>query len=347
MRAAAGIVLAVAALSAVPQPAADSRASIANARIEIIPGVAPADALERAGRGTAPEWVGWSVPAIPAARDICCFSDDFRRRACSLADRDSSWGSREEPTRDEPADLYVLVETTRGRPSKVRLVSPSCPVEGAGRRLLWLGAVDPAASLAVLGRLVEDRERDDGVAEHALAAVAHHADLRADALIERRALDRSVGSEGRTQALFWAGKARGEAGYELLDRVLGSEPDGELREQAVFALSQSSRAQAIDRIQRAAIEDRDGDVRGHALFCLAQSGAPGAGEWILGRLDAERDPEVREQAVFALSQLDDATDWLLTVLRSKRAPEIIRRALFWLGQSDDPRALAEIEKILR
>jgi hypothetical protein len=194
--------------------------------------------------------------------------------------------------------------------------------------------VEDGASLSALAGLVDsDEER---VSDTALLAIAYHEDARADALLEKRAFDRSLPEKAREQAIFWAGQARGQAGFRLLERVLTAEADG----------GQSSVPEAPDRIKRVAVEDRDADVRAHALFSLTQTEAPGSGEWIVGRLDREQDDHVREQAVFALSQLDDGTDWLLKVLRSKRDPETIRRALFWLGQSEDPRALREIEKIL-
>jgi len=334
----------IAAVLGLPVRAIDPPASIEHALIELRAGTAPAAALDGAGRGKTPEWVGWSVTALPGAHDVCCFTNDFKRRGCSLADRDNSWGTSDEFEGNGPTDLYVLIESREGRPSRVRIMSSSCQVDGAKRRLVWLGPVEPGASLAALSRLVE--ETSDDVGEPALAAIAYHADPRADALLEKRALDRSLSEEARKQAIFWAGHARGDAGYRLVERVLESDPSGDIREHAVFALTQSSIPGAAERIKRVAVEDRDNDVRAQALFWLAQTNAAGAGAWIVGRLDAEQDDHVREQAVFALSQLPDGTDWLLKILRSKRDSETIRRALFWLGQSDDPRALQEIEKIL-
>jgi hypothetical protein len=341
-----GIAFVTAGLLCLPAWAVEAPASIENARIEVVSGTTPAKALDGAGRGKAAEWVGWSVQAVPEARDVCCFTQNFKRRACSLADRDNSWGTSDKFEKSGTTEMYVLVEAKDGLASRVRIVSPGCSVDGADRHLVWLGPVDPGASLAALGRLLGAKLMTDDVEEPALAAIAYHADARADAMIEKRALDRSLSEDSRKQAIFWAGNARGEAGYRLVERLLSSEPSGDIREHAVFALTQSPVPGAAERIKRVAIEDRDNDVRAQALFWLAQTHAKGAGEWIVGRLDAEKDDHVREQAVFALSQLKDGTDWLLQILRSKRDPETIRRALFWLGQSDDPRALHEIEKIL-
>ena len=329
-----------------PGVALEAPTSLRNARVEVRAGVAPAAALEQAARDKAVTWVGWSAPAIPKACDICCFSDSFKSRSCSLAERETSWGMSNGSEKSLSGDLYVLVETKGGRPSRVKVVSPDCPVDGADRRVVWLGPVDAGTSLTALSRLLDTDADSDKVRDTALLAIAYHRDPRADAILEKRALDRSLPEDARQQAIFWAGQARGDAGFRLIDRVLESEPDGDLRQHAAFALSQSGLPAAPDRIKRVAVEDRDAEVRGHAYFSLSQTDAPGVGQWIVGRLDAERDEEVREQAVFALSQLDDGTDWLLKVLRSKRDPETVRRALFWLGQSKDPRALEEIEKIL-
>ena len=337
-------VLAAAALFLLPLQAAEVPASIRNGRVESGSGLSPAKALDTVGRQKTPEWVGWSVKAIPAACEACCFSNNFKVRGCTLSDTETSWGTSDSFEPVGGTNVFVFIQVKEGRPSLVRVASEGCPINGADRRIVWLGPVEPAASLAALSGLLDATGR--GVADSALAAVAFHADASADSLLEKRAFDRSLPEESRKQAIFWAGNARGQAGYRLLDRVLTSEPDGDLRQHAVFALTQSSVEGAPERIKRVAIDDRDNDVRAQALFWLAQTNAEGAGAWILGRLDTESDDHVREQAVLALSQLKDGTDWLLKVLRSKRDPQTVRRALFWLGQSNDPRALEEIEKIL-
>jgi HEAT repeat protein len=318
--------------------------SIENARIEIRAGTTPAAALAEAARGQGETWVGWSVPAVPGIGEACCFDRGFKRSGCSLASREDSWGTNSDAAHGGTNELYILVRTTAGAPSRVRLMSPTCPVQGADRQVLWLGPVDAGASLAVLEKLLDDAEHRVG--QSALAAVAYHADPRADALIAGRALDRAASQDTREQAIFWAGQARGQSGYRLVEGILGSDPSADIREKAAFALSQNAVPEAPERIKRASREDRSPEVRAHALFCLTQTKSEGAGDWILSRLDADQSAHVREQAVFALSQLPDGTDYLLNVLHSKRDRETIRRALFWLGQSNDPRALAELEKIL-
>ena len=331
---AAGALLAAAAFGADLPPA------LTGAQVEVLPGVSPRAAQARAADG---DWLVWSVPAVAGAEELCCWNGS-RARGCSLGREPQGWGGSPNAAAQPGArELVVFARVERHAVSALRAVARGCPVDGAGRRVLWLGTVAPEASLEIVSALVEAGGEPG---ETALAAAAHHAGAGADALLERRVLDRALASEARGQALFWAGHARAAAGYSLLDRVLDSEPDVELRQQALFALTQSSVPEAPDRLRRAAVDDASSEVRGQALFWLAQSDAPGAGDWILGRLDAETDEEVRGQAVFALSRLDDGTDRLLAVLRSERDAETIRQALFWLGQSDDPRALAELERIL-
>lgn len=341
---AAGFVLAAAFAPATAQPA-----SLANARIDSASDLTPLDALARHGRGGGSTWIAWSVPAVAGTGELCCF-DGFRDGAvrhhgCSLDGRERGWGTRDDgrPAGARRSELIVFAEVGDEAVRRWLPVSPGCPVDGGGRRVVWLGAVAPAASLAALEATVDHGDSD--AAETALAVAAYHADAGADRLLEQVVLDRSRG-ELREDALFWAGHLRGERGLALVDRILAGEPDRELREHALFAATQSEAPGALDRVRRAAVEDRDPEMRGQALFWLAQSDDPGAGSWILGRLDAERDPEVREQAVFALSQLDDGADHLLVLLERRDDPELIRQAIFWLGHSEDPRAMARLEELL-
>jgi len=333
------------ALLASPLAAQSEPVGLTDARLEAVAGTTPVQAIARFGSGGEAVWIGWSIATVAGAGHVCCGWHDGRQNGCSLADDHEGWSTSDRDRPPAGRSLFVLAEARSGRVQRLRVFSPGCAIDGAGRRVVWLGEVAAGPSLDLLEPLLDTEDERD-VDERALAAVASHADPRADRILERRALDPKLDHDDREQALFWAGNLRGETGYRLLDRVLASEPDGELREHALFALTQSSYPGAIDRLKRAAVDDRDSEVRSQGLFWLAQADQPGVGEWILARMAAEGDEEVREQAVFALSQLDDGADWLLRVLRTNRDPEVVRQALFWLGQSDDPRALAELEKIL-
>jgi len=291
-----------------------------------------------------PEWLGWSVPAVPDAGDICCHQRGFGVFRCSLGENRGWSDSRRATAPAGGTELLIFAKVERGAIRALQIAGTSCPVDAAGNRVLWLDGVVPTQSVAFLARALTDSDHDlPGVA---LGAVAYHATPEADRLLARVARDSGASSDTREAALFWAGNLRGDAGYDLLDQVLAAERDGSLREHAIFALTQSSAAEALPRIRRAAREDADVDVRSQALFWLGQSEDPRAAEWILDAIVADRDPEVREQGVFALSQLDDGVPQLARLLRETDDPAVRRQALFWLGQSDDPEALAALAGIL-
>src|SRR5262245_46331535 len=190
------LLLLLAALGLVSLPAwgLEAPATLEKARVETRPGATPAAALADAARSKETTWVGWSVEAIPTLGDVCCFTNRFNRCGCSLGERESSWGSNDK-NGGLASDLYVFVETKDGAPSRVKMFSENCHVDGADRRVVWLGPVEAGASLAALEKLVDRDEKK--VSETALVAISYHGDARADALIEKRALDRSLREDAR------------------------------------------------------------------------------------------------------------------------------------------------------
>ncbi len=342
--------LALAAALALAAPALAGPERIADARITARAAADPAPVVATLG-AAAPEWLAWTVPGLPAAADLCCFTGNWRIRRCSLAGRDQGWGTQSDPdAAAPPTELLVLAEIERGRVTALRSAGPSCPIDGAGRTVTWLDGVDPDASLALLDGIARAAapHRGEEAGDGALAALAHHLSPAADRRLAALAGDPGLDRDRREQALFWAGTSRGRAGYELLDRTLAAEPDADLRGPATFALSQSPVPEAAARLRRVAREDHDPEVRGQALFALTQEPArpEEAADWILDAIAHDADAEVREQGVFALSELEGGTAHLIRLLRETRDPELRRQALFWLGQSEDPQALAEIERLL-
>lgn len=306
----------------------------------------PAPLVAAAGRDGA-EWLAWTVPGTPRSIELCCFDRDWHNRRCTLEGREGGWGSSRAEGALEPtaaAELHVLVEVDRGLPLRVRSLGADCPIEGRGRTLMWLHGVTPEASLALLGSWV--RATPDVVADGALAAIAHHQGAGADRLFGALADHSGLERKRRETLYFWAGEARGRAGFELLDRRFDAERSGDLREHMLFALTQNGSPEAFARVRRAAVDDREPEVRSQALFWLAESDAPGAASFVLERIATDPSAEVREQGVFALSQLENGVPELLRLLREGREPEVRRQALFWLGQSEDPRALAALEEVL-
>lgn len=331
-------------------PALGAAERIPGARTTTRAAADPAPIVATLGRAGA-EWVAWTVPGLPEAAGLCCSSGDWRVRRCTLAGREGGWGtSADSPAAEAPTELLVFAEIDHGRARSVRSAGPACPIDGAGRAVVWIDGVDPEASVAWLDGVVRSAggRRMDDAGSGALAALAHHLSPAADRRLAGLAFDPGAGRERREEALFWSGAVRGPAGYELLDRALADGDDADLREQALFGLSQSPVPEARPRLLRAAREDGSAEVRGQALFWLSQDAPdPGiAADQILVAIAEDPDEEVREQGVFALSQLETGVDSLVRLLRESRDPEIRQQALFWLAQSEDPRALGELERIL-
>lgn len=335
---------AAALLAALAWPVAAAKPTLDDGTLVQRAATDPAPVARAMGAGEA-EWLGWSVPAVGDAAEICCNDRGFRHSGCSLGERRGWSGSRRE---GEPGtaltDLMLFAEVTRGEVRRLELAGPRCPVDAAGHRVVWLESVDPESSVAFLAEVAARRGGD--LSSLALGAVAYHATPAADRLLARVARDPRAPEESREAALFWAGNLRGDAGYALLDDVLASAAEGSLREHAIFALTLSSAAEAMPRIRRAAREDRDDEVRSQALFWLGQSGDPRAAGWIRAAIAEDPDGDVRERGVFALAQLEDGAAELARLLRETDDGEVRRQALFWLGQSDDPRALAALEEVL-
>lgn len=303
-------------------------------------------AAELAGRGARRgEWLLWTVAAVPATGDLCCFGGNFRQRSCSLAREGQGWGTTSSGRPAGSTELVVLLEVVRGEANRLVIAGPRCPIDGDGRSVTALVGVDPAKSLDLMERLARG-ESGDPVGERALAALAYHSGDDAARRLERLATDRKEGTELRKNALFWAGQTRPELGLRLSDRILTDETGEALREQALFVLSQIESDAARARLRTAAASDRDSETRSKALFWLSQNATPDAAQWIYDAIVAERDREVREQGVFALSQTHDGVPLLVRLLRESRHADVKQQALFWLGQSDDDRALDELERLL-
>ncbi len=338
-----GIVLAPAAATA------STAAADGSVREETVRGPLAANLARLGGSARGPLWFAWEVPAVPTLGDSCCFEGlpGRDRRVCHLAGDETGWGSsRSDLVPPSGGNLRVLARWSGGAVDRVLGVSESCAIDPGGLPLVHLGGVSAGDSVSLLADLAARGEtRHDG--DGALAALAYHDDPAADgALLRLAAAGRP--ERRREQALFWIGRARGEAGVRFLAGVSRHDPSPDIREKAVFALSQNGAAAAAAAIVEVARHDDSPHVRGQALFWLAQSGAPDAATFLLARLGDDPSSQVREQAVFALSQLHDGegVPLLMRVAREHHPTEVRRQALFWLGQSDDPRALDFFEQIL-
>jgi uncharacterized protein YcnI len=303
------------------------------------------------------QWLAYSVPAVSGDRQVCCGNWNGHNGNCGPcrlegSDHGNSINLRDDKIKLEgPQSLIVLLRADARKIGKIRVVSEDCTIDAGGLQVIWMTGVNPAESVRYLEAIVDSKELDERGDDHlsrgALTAIALTADPSADkAIANFTAPDKPEGM--RKEASFWAGEARGAAGFTLLKRMAKSDPSSEVRAHVTFALSVSRENDAVDEMIRMAHEDTSTHVRGQALFWLAQKAGKKAATTITGAIDNDPDTEVKKKAVFALSQMpkDEGVPRLIDVAQNNRNAEVRKQAMFWLGQSNDPRALDFFEKVL-
>jgi len=302
------------------------------------------------------QWLGYAVPAVSGDRQVCCgdWNGNGSCGPCRLegVDHGSNISLRGDKVRLEgPRSLVVLLRAENGHIGRMRTVSEDCTIDAGGLQVIWLSDVNAGESVKYLERFVAAEEFEehghDRVSRGALTGIALTGDPSADqAIATFVAPDKPEGL--RKEAAFWAGEARGAAGFAMLKRMAKSDPSTEVRAHVTFALSVSRENDAVDEMIRMAHEDTSTHVRGQALFWLAQKAGKKASSTITGAIDNDPDTEVKKKAVFALSQMpkDEGVPKLIEVAQNNRNSEVRKQAMFWLGQSNDPRALEFFEKVL-
>ena len=341
---------------------------IVDARLEkrALEGRLAAQIGEFAAAQAEPGWIGYAVATTPDHGESCCWDSwaDHERNGCGRCALESETRTTIQETRPEvkgvtggtvhlerPADVIVMLRAADHRLERVREFSEDCEIDAGGVRVVWLTGVTGAESVAVLVPLVTgaDFGTDDGrkVAEGAIAAIAMHADPSADRALASFT-EPSRPEKLRSQAAFWLGNSRREAGLAVLEKMAKSDPSDHVRDQVAFALSQNGNPRAIDDMIRMAHEDESGHVRGQAMFWLAQKAGKKAADAITSAIENDPDTGAKKAAVFALTQMppDEGVPLLIQVAKTNKNPAVRKQAFFWLGQSKDPRALAFFEEVL-
>jgi hypothetical protein len=289
------------------------------------------------------QWLAFSLPALQGTRSPCCWKGRWNGMGevgCSLQSTHQSYGTRSDsPLAD---NVIVFSEVRNGQADKLRVIGASCPVDGDGELVTWIGNVDDKAGLDWLEAAA--RTDEHGSALYALAL--HRSGNAGDRLY-------SLAVEGNDdlsdEAIFWLGEARANEGFKLLRRLLAELPRGDVRRQINFALAQNNSPEAAELLFEISKSDFDPKQRGEALFWLAEEYPQRAQGWLLEVLDTEQDEDVLEQAVFAISQLPDGKgdQLLLDLARNSQAPRNVRRqAIFWLANSDNESSVAALTELL-
>jgi hypothetical protein len=192
-------------------------------RFESVTASDPSTQLAGMGRSE-PEWLAWTVEALPDAADLCCFSGRGYNRVCKLAGGDNGWGTmRDDSYRRPPSErvpLIVLAEIERGRVRRMKMIGERCAIEGGNRRVVLVEGVDAASSLDLLERLAMGTpasRSDEDVAETAIAAMSYHAEgVPRMVRLLRSSRERDV----QRQLLFWLASSDDPRGLAELERIL-------------------------------------------------------------------------------------------------------------------------------
>lgn len=304
---------------------------------------------------SSPVWFAYAIK-VPGQRRIRSGDYDADGNGwswhgrCRLEGDSSSLNMTDGEDGEGTTRVLLFYRVEKGQTTRLRIFSDDCTVDAGGMAVTWLDGVRPAESVAYLEKLfplAESGDKDRLSRERVLMVIALHDDPSADAALERF-VSPSQPHTVRKKAAFWLGNARGRRGYDVLKKMVASDPDDEVRKSATFALSQSPVPEAVDSLVAMARKDASSRVRSQALFWLAQKAGERAASTITDAIRDDPETEVKRKAVFALTQLpsEESATQLIKVARTNRNPEVRKQAMFWLGQSKDPRALAFIEEVL-
>jgi hypothetical protein len=293
------------------------------------------------------QWLAFSLPVQDGTHSPCCWQGKWNgmgEAGCSLEGKHQSYGTRSDSPLIE--NVIVLGQVRDGKVHDLRIVGESCPVDGDGEQVTWIGSVGETAGLDWLEAQTHS-DQDDQVSNSALYALALHRSPEADQRLY--SLAKETGGDLSEEAIFWLGENRGEPGFRILEQLLAELPRSDGRRAINFALAQNNTPGAAELLFDISKSDSDPEQRGEAMFWLAEAYPQQAKGWLLEVINSEKDEDVLEQAVFAVSQLPDGMgdQVLLGLAKNGQAPRAVRRqAIFWLAQSDNDSSVAALTELL-
>jgi len=146
--------------------------------------------------------------------------------------------------------------------------------EVRGEAIFWLGQTHDPANAALLREIFSQLE-DSEAQEKVLFSLSQDRSPENSRFLLDRAKDRTLDSDLRKTALFWAGQG-GAAVKDLAEIYDNAGDDSELREQVIFTLSQRKDADAVGKLIDIARREQDRELRKQAVFWLSQSRDPRA-----------------------------------------------------------------------
>ena len=120
------------------------------------------------------QWLAFSLPVLAGTHSPCCWKGKWNgmgEAGCSLGSKHQSYGTRSDsPLAD---NVIVLSEVRDGEVQNLRVVGESCPVDGDGAQVTWIGSVDDTAGLDWLESVARS-DQDDSAGGSALFTLALH-----------------------------------------------------------------------------------------------------------------------------------------------------------------------------
>lgn len=145
--------------------------------------------------------------------------------------------------------------------------------------------------------------------------------------------------EVRKQAVFWLSQVGGEEATDALEAILLSSSEIELQEQAIFALSQQGTGRAGEILRRyVRNEDAPTGLRENAIFWLGNEGTTDDRAYLAELYGELPNQQLKEKIIFAISQRsgEHTRSWLLSVASEEtESVELRKNAIFWLSQQPE------------
>lgn len=307
---------------------------------------------EQAPNAVEDGWIGYSTHALPDKLDLCCWKSwhngNPSGRGCRLGSANghlqtgASGPSVRDPRR--PDQLLVLGRVADGVLQDLLTVSQDCPVDLGGNELTWLGTWSNNRSASWLGAFLDPEARR--LSGEIFRALAFH--VEGDIEVRLSAQARAGDADLASDAIFWLGEARGEAGLAQLESLLEDLPPGQTRRQINFALGQNQSSAAAARLVMIAREDPSERQRADALFWMARSYPDSATPLLMETVSHAQSRRLLEAALQGLSELNttQAVHSLQNIALTHQDFDVRGKAMFWLAQGHPSEALSLLTKLL-
>ena len=279
-----------------------------------------------------PAWIAYSVPSLRT--NLGC---DYVR---------DGWSGQPGVIHLEPPDhAVILFRVDSGAVERIRALSPDCEIDAGDLPVHWLNDVTPAASVALLDTFAVPRDR---FMDGAMGAIAMHSDPAADAAL-LRFLAPTQPQSVRLRVVSWFGPSRGRRGFDVLRKLIASDPDDRIGERAISTLSSSKEPEAIDLLIATARKDPASRMRIQAISALHRHSGAKVLNALKEAIESDPDRAVKRRAVSALESMPDGEGIppLIQLVKATRDNDVRQQAMNSLGQSRDERAIAFFEEVLK